>query len=75
MFTDTSAVDGLVFLPGSVRAMAIQDKQEYHGIRINLRAMLGRARIDLQIDIGFGDAVTPKPEKITFPPCSNCRLQ
>jgi predicted nucleotidyltransferase component of viral defense system len=64
---DTSAVDGLVFLPGSVRAIAIQDKQEYHGIRINLRAMLGRARIDLQVDVGFGDAVTPKPEKLTFP--------
>jgi hypothetical protein len=26
-----------------------------------------QARIPLQVDIGFGDAVTPKPEKIQFP--------
>jgi predicted nucleotidyltransferase component of viral defense system len=64
---DTSTIDGLVFLPKSLRARTIQNKQEYHGIRIDLRAMLGRARINLQIDVGYGDAVTPKPEKITFP--------
>ncbi|RPI71547.1 MAG: nucleotidyl transferase AbiEii/AbiGii toxin family protein, partial [Desulfobacteraceae bacterium] len=44
-----------------------QEQQDYPGIRINLRAMLGQVRIDLQVDIGFGDAVTPKAEKITFP--------
>jgi Nucleotidyl transferase AbiEii toxin, Type IV TA system len=64
---DTSTVDGLVFLPDSVRATPIQNQEEYHGIRINLRVMMERARIDLQIDVGFGDIVTPGPEKITFP--------
>ena len=64
---DTSAVDGIVFLPDSVRARAIQEQQEYPGIRINLRAMLGQVRIELQVDIGFGDAITPKAEKIKFP--------
>ena len=29
--------------------------------------MLHQARISLQIDIGFGDAVTPEPERIEFP--------
>jgi hypothetical protein len=64
---DTTDVDGLIFLPESVRATPIQNNQEYHGIRINLRAMLIRARMDLQIDVGFGDAVNPDPEKIIFP--------
>jgi predicted nucleotidyltransferase component of viral defense system len=64
---DTSAIDGIVFLPDSVRARIIQEQQDYPGIRINLRAMLGQVRIDLQVDIGFGDAITPKAEKITFP--------
>jgi hypothetical protein len=64
---DTSAIDGIVFLPDSVRAKTIQEQQDYPGIRINLRAMLAQVRIDLQVDIGFGDAITPKAEKITFP--------
>lgn len=64
---DTSAIDGLVFLSDSVRARTIQEQQDYPGIRINLRAMLGQGRINLQVDIGFGDAITPKAEKITFP--------
>jgi predicted nucleotidyltransferase component of viral defense system len=29
--------------------------------------MLHRARISLQVDIGFGDVVTPAPERIEFP--------
>jgi hypothetical protein len=28
---------------------------------------LGKARIPIQVDIGFGDVVTPKPEEIDFP--------
>ncbi|MCK4807093.1 MAG: nucleotidyl transferase AbiEii/AbiGii toxin family protein, partial [Candidatus Aegiribacteria sp.] len=29
--------------------------------------VLHRARISLQIDIGYGDIITPEPEKIEFP--------
>ena len=64
---DTSETDGLVFGPESVQATTIQEQQEYSGIRINLCAMLAQVRIDLQIDIGFGDAVTPAAEMMTFP--------
>ena len=35
--------------------------------RITLEARLENARIPLQVDIGFGDAVTPAPEEIEFP--------
>ena len=37
-------------------------------MRVNIRALLERARIDLQVDIGFGDAITPAPERLVFPP-------
>jgi len=59
--------DGLNFLSESVRAEQIQEDDEYQGIRLRLVARLGNARIPLQIDIGFGDAVTPAPEEIEYP--------
>jgi hypothetical protein len=59
--------DGLSFMSSSVRAAQIRDRQEYGGVRVKLTAMLGRARVPLQIDVGFGDAVTPRAEVATFP--------
>jgi nucleotidyltransferase AbiEii toxin of type IV toxin-antitoxin system len=59
--------DGLSFMSSSVRAAQIRDRQEYGGVRVKLTAMLGRARVPLQIDVGFGDAVTPGAEVATFP--------
>ena len=37
------------------------------GVRLHGIAMLGTARIPLQIDIGFGDAVTPRPQRVQYP--------
>ena len=59
--------DGLSFLTSSVRAAQIRDRQEYGGVRVKVTAMLGRARIPLQVDVGFGDAVTPHAEMAAFP--------
>jgi hypothetical protein len=59
--------DGLIFLPDTVTAEAIRENDMYQGVRVNLEARLGNARIPLQVDIGFGDAVTPKAGKILFP--------
>lgn len=64
-------VDGIVFMADTVRAVPIREEQEYEGIRVALLGMLHQARIPLQIDIGFGDAITPAPEKITFPTLLN----
>jgi hypothetical protein len=60
-------IDGIMFMPDSVKAMPIREEQEYGGIRVTLLGMLHNARIPLQVDIGFGDAVTPPPERIDFP--------
>jgi predicted nucleotidyltransferase component of viral defense system len=64
-------VDGIVFVADTVRAVPIREEQEYGGIRVTLMGMLHKARIPLQIDIGFGDAITPAPERVNFPTLLN----
>lgn len=59
--------DGLLFDPESVRVIAIRESGDYHGQRVNLVARLGNARIPVQVDIGFGDVVTPEAEIINYP--------
>lgn len=59
--------DGLVFDGGSVAGERIKEDDEYEGVRVKLSATLAGARIPMQIDIGFGDAVYPEPEFASFP--------
>ncbi|MDD4941965.1 MAG: nucleotidyl transferase AbiEii/AbiGii toxin family protein [Rhodoferax sp.] len=59
--------DGIIFDPESVRADAIREDNTYGGTRINLVAHIGSARCALQVDVGFGDAVTPEAATVTFP--------
>lgn len=59
--------DGLVFDPESVQAALIREEMEYGGIRVTLRGLLDRARISLQLDVGFGDAVTPLAQEVDYP--------
>lgn len=59
--------DGLLFDPESIQSERITEDADYHGIRIRFRGALGTARINMQIDIGFGDIVYPGPEKAEFP--------
>lgn len=51
--------DGLEFSAESIKGAEIRAEKIYQGVRITLSAFLDGARIPLQIDIGFGDAVTP----------------
>ena len=66
--------DGLVFDLESLTAGPIREDQEYGGVRLQVTAHLTSARIRLQIDVGFGDAITPKaaveelPTILDFPP-------
>jgi predicted nucleotidyltransferase component of viral defense system len=59
--------DGLAFEGGSVAGERIKEEDEYEGVRVKLSATLAGARIPMQIDIGFGDAVYPEPEFASFP--------
>lgn len=59
--------DGLKFLPETVRAESIREDEEYEGVRVHLEARLAAARIKVQIDVGFGDVVTPAPMETEYP--------
>lgn len=59
--------DGLAFDPKSVKAGEIREDNLYHGVRVTLAVRLGNARIPIQVDIGFGDTVTPAPIQTDFP--------
>lgn len=59
--------DGLEFLADTVRGRRTKEDQEYGGVRLSLQACLAQARISLQVDIGFNDAVTPAPVEIEYP--------
>jgi predicted nucleotidyltransferase component of viral defense system len=59
--------DGLHLDPGSVQAEEIRAPEKYGGVRVRLVARLGTARIPLQVDVGFGDAVVPAPSREKFP--------
>ena len=73
-FRDIAAMDlgdGIVFDPESVQAQAIREDNTYGGTRITLVARIGSARCALQIDVGFGDAVTPGPQTVAYPTLLN----
>jgi hypothetical protein len=59
--------DGIEFDPKQVKGSEIRKDAGYGGVRIEILAKLDGARLTLQADIGFGDAVTPAPEVIQYP--------
>jgi hypothetical protein len=61
------AEDGLSFNAETVTAARITEEAEYEGVRVRVRGGLGKARVSLQIDIGFGDVIVPGPVKVTYP--------
>lgn len=59
--------DGLRFDVASLDTSPIRADDEYQGIRVVLQAWLGQARIRLQLDFGYGDAVVPRPLQADYP--------
>ncbi len=59
--------DGLAFQADTVGAEPIRDQSEYHGFRVQLQVLLGTARITLQIDVGFGNAIEPPAQYEEYP--------
>lgn len=70
IFRDIAAInldDGIVFDLDSVRAEPIREDNFYGGLRVRLIGQIGSARCPLQVDVGFGDAVTPAAAKVSYP--------
>lgn len=62
-----AADDGIAFDPASVTVEAIRKDAGYGGVRVIILGMLANARCKTQIDVGFGDAVTPAPVNAVYP--------
>jgi hypothetical protein len=59
--------DGLEFLPDSIELSEIRKEERYGGTRATFQARMERTKIHLQLDVGFGDVVTPGPVEIHYP--------
>lgn len=62
-----SEPDGIEFHSKSVKVARIKEDADYEGVRVHFPAVLARARIPMQIDIGFGDVVVPAVAEIQYP--------
>ena len=65
------ADDGVVFKPETLRAEMARAEDEYSGVRLTMIAEIAGARLPIQVDIGFGDAVTPGVLEIDYPSLLN----
>jgi hypothetical protein len=59
--------DGLRFAAETVGGERIIEVANYAGVRVHFTAFLGKARIPMQVDVGFGDPVIPDTSAIRWP--------
>ena len=59
--------DGVIFLPEALSVTELGKDRRYSGIRIGFEGRLGNIRQKMQVDIGFGDVITPKPVQMDYP--------
>lgn len=59
--------DGIYFNAETVQAVRITEDAEYEGIRVRVHGSLGKARVSIQIDIGFGDVIVPNAGTVSYP--------
>lgn len=68
-FTDIleiDAGDGLIFDTAEIIAAPIRDDQVYGGMRLKTTAYLGKTKIPITIDLGFGDAITDPKYQVDY---------
>jgi len=59
--------DGVQFDAESVTVSEIREQEQYLGQRIRLIAHLEQSWVKVQVDVGFGDAITPAPTWAFYP--------
>lgn len=70
VFEDLCAIeveDGINFEATSIKAEEIRKEANYSGTRVTLIGTIDGAKCTVQIDVGYGDAVTPSPVMATYP--------
>jgi predicted nucleotidyltransferase component of viral defense system len=61
------ADDGVRFDLDTLAVGLIREEQEYGGVRVQVIARVTTAQVRLQVDVGFGDAITPEATLVDFP--------
>jgi len=59
--------DGIAFDPDTVKAEEIRKDANYEGVRITFFGFIDKVRCPVQVDIGYGDAVTPAALDVEYP--------
>lgn len=59
--------DAIQFDERSIRGEVIRDADEDAGVRVRLVARMANVRIPVQVDVGFGDVITPHEQLVTYP--------
>jgi hypothetical protein len=71
LFAEICAIDapddGLIFDPTTLRVEVKREDEKYQGVKLHVTALLDRAKIPVQVDVGFGDSVVPGPKRQRFP--------
>jgi predicted nucleotidyltransferase component of viral defense system len=67
IYTTSVPDDGVTFDVAGLTAAPIREDLEYGGVRVQTHAVIDGARIPIQVDIGFGDIITPGPVEIVYP--------
>lgn len=65
------ADDCIVYDTENLTAEIIKEEADYQGVRVKVTGYIGRTRSVLQMDVGFGDIIVPKPEYIFYPSLLN----
>jgi hypothetical protein len=67
MICAIDADDGVRFDVAAMQLAPIREDNVYGGMRLTIPALMGSARLSVQVDIGFGDAIIPGPEMTAYP--------
>ena len=59
--------DFVIFNTKTISIEAITEKNLYNGVRLKLNASFDTTKQNIQIDIGFGDTIIPKPITLDYP--------
>ena len=60
--------DGVNFDLRTLVVGLIREEQTYGGVRVEVVARIASAQVRVQVDVGFGDAITPEASVVEFPP-------
>ena len=64
---DNALEDGMLFDADGVSGERTVEAAQYEGVRVRFRAYLGKARVPMQIDVGFGDPLVPGASPVRLP--------